>query len=191
MSVETTVVVAKPVINLRLFTIRIITAVSLFAVLGKANVWLDTATNSILALGYRALLLLLPLTLLVLGRRSLSVTLLCAALGLILLAVTSNQGVVMFAAALFAYGIAIAGYLIKSEAAQTKEGAAYNRVAMNMGSLLALLAYPIVVEPLLRLADQRIGWSIAYSELNPECLPPTLLGSQVAPTAPPACTAPW
>ena len=73
MSVETTVAVAKPVINLRLFTIRIITAVSLFAVLGKANVWLDTATNSILALGYRALLLLLPLTLLVLGRRSLSV----------------------------------------------------------------------------------------------------------------------
>ena len=67
MSVQTTAAVAKPVINIRLFTIRIITAVSLFAVLGKANVWLDTATNSILALGYRALLLLLPLTLLVLG----------------------------------------------------------------------------------------------------------------------------
>ena len=146
MSLETTAVVAKPVINLRLFTIRIITAVALFAVLGKANVWLDTATNSILALGYRALLLLLPLTLLVLGRRSLSVTLLCAAAGLVLLAVTRNQGVVMFAAALFAYGIAIAGYLIKSEAAQTKEGAAYNRVAMNMGSLLAGL---ILLSPLL------------------------------------------
>ena len=146
MSVQTTAAVAKPVINVRLFLIRIITAVSLFAVLGKANVWLDTATNSILALGYRALLLLLPLTLLVLGRRSLSVTLTCAALGLVLLAVTSNQGVVMFAAALFAYGIAIAGYLIKSEAAQTKEGAAYNRVAMNMGSLLAGL---ILLSPLL------------------------------------------
>jgi hypothetical protein len=134
MSVQTTAAVAKPVINIRLFMIRIITAVSLFAVLGKANVWLDTATNSILALGYRALLLLLPLTLLVLGRRSLSVTLTCAAAGLVL------------AAALFAYGIAIAGYLIKSEAAQTKEGAAYNRVAMNMGSLLAGL---ILLSPLL------------------------------------------
>lgn len=150
MSIETTAAIAKPVINIRLFTIRIITAVSLFAVLGKANVWLDTATNSILALGYRALLLLLPLTLLVLGRRSLSVTLLCAALGLVLLAVTSNQGMVMFAAALFAYGIAIAGYLIKSEAAQTKEGAAYNRVAMNMGSLLAGLSLlsPLLTPPL-------------------------------------------
>lgn len=146
MSIETTVAVAKPVINVRLFVIRMITAVSLFAVLGKANVWLDTATNSILALGYRALLLLLPLTLLILGRRSLSVTLLCASLGLVLLALTSNQGMVMFAAALFAYGIAIAGYLIKSEAAQTKEGAAYNRVAMNMGSLVAGL---ILLSPLL------------------------------------------
>ncbi|MFJ4494988.1 hypothetical protein [Pseudomonas atacamensis] len=146
MSIETTVAAAKPVINVRLFVIRMITAVSLFAVLGKANVWLDTATNSILALGYRALLLLLPLTLLILGRRSLSVTLLCASLGLVLLALTSQQGMVMFAAGLFAYGIAIAGYLIKSEAAQTREGAAYNRVAMNMGSLVAGL---ILLSPLL------------------------------------------
>lgn len=146
MSIETTVAAAKPVINVRLFVIRMITAVSLFAVLGKANVWLDTATNSILALGYRALLLLLPLTLLILGRRSLSVTLLCASLGLALLALTSQQGVVMFAAGLFAYGIAIAGYLIKSEAAQTREGAAYNRVAMNMGSLVAGV---ILLSPLL------------------------------------------
>ncbi|UZE30109.1 hypothetical protein AB3464_21645 [Pseudomonas asplenii] len=137
MSLETTAEMTKPAVNVRLFIIRIITAVSLFAVLGKANVWLDTATNSILALGYRALLLLLPLTLLLLGRRSLGVTLLCAAGGLVLLALTKDQGIVMFGAALFAYGIAIAGYLIKSEAAQTKEGAAYNRVAMNMGSLIA------------------------------------------------------
>ncbi len=129
MSLETTAEMTKPAVNVRLFIIRIITAVSLFAVLGKANVWLDTATNSILALGYRALLLLLPLTLLLLGRRSLGVTLLCAAGGLVLLALTKDQGIVMFGAALFAYGIAIAGYLIKSEAAQTKEGAAYNRGA--------------------------------------------------------------
>jgi hypothetical protein len=129
--------VAKPAVNVRLFLIRIITAVSLFAVLGKANVWLDTATNSILALGYRALLLLLPLTLLCFGKRALSASLLCAAMGLLLLAVSDQASLGMVAAVLFAYGIAIAGYLIKSEAAQTKEGAAYNRVAMNTGSLIA------------------------------------------------------
>lgn len=34
--------------------------------------------------------------------------------------------------------------------------------ASNLGSLLALLAYPILVEPTLALADQRIGWSLGY-----------------------------
>ncbi len=34
--------------------------------------------------------------------------------------------------------------------------------ASNLGSLLALLAYPIVVEPLFTLAGQRYGWSAAY-----------------------------
>jgi hypothetical protein len=51
--------------------------VSPFAEFDKANVWLDAATNSVLALGYRPLLLLLPSALWVLGRRSLSFTLLC------------------------------------------------------------------------------------------------------------------
>jgi hypothetical protein len=35
-------------------------------------------------------------------------------------------------------------------------------VASNIGSLLALLAYPIVVEPTLRLHVQTVGWSLAY-----------------------------
>lgn len=34
--------------------------------------------------------------------------------------------------------------------------------ASNLGSLIALLAYPIVVEPLFPLAGQRYGWSGAY-----------------------------
>jgi spermidine synthase len=35
--------------------------------------------------------------------------------------------------------------------------------ASNLGSLLALLAYPIVVEPLLALHDQRLGWTLGYA----------------------------
>ena len=35
-------------------------------------------------------------------------------------------------------------------------------VASNVGSLLALLAYPILVEPTLRLRVQTLGWSLAY-----------------------------
>ncbi|CAN5289161.1 fused MFS/spermidine synthase [soil metagenome] len=36
-------------------------------------------------------------------------------------------------------------------------------VASNLGSLIALLAYPIVVEPTLRLSSQTLSWSIGYS----------------------------
>src|SRR5436190_4636970 len=35
--------------------------------------------------------------------------------------------------------------------------------ASNLGSLLALLAYPLLVEPLATLAHQRLGWSAAYA----------------------------
>ena len=35
--------------------------------------------------------------------------------------------------------------------------------ASNLGSLLALLAYPAVVEPLLRLKTQTLGWSFGYA----------------------------
>lgn len=34
--------------------------------------------------------------------------------------------------------------------------------ASNLGSLLALLAYPLIVEPTLTLAHQRLGWSVGY-----------------------------
>jgi SAM-dependent methyltransferase len=34
--------------------------------------------------------------------------------------------------------------------------------ASNLGSLLALLAYPLIVEPGLTLAGQRLGWSLGY-----------------------------
>jgi hypothetical protein len=36
-------------------------------------------------------------------------------------------------------------------------------VASNLGSLLALLAYPVLVEPLLRLRVQTLAWSLGYA----------------------------
>ena len=35
-------------------------------------------------------------------------------------------------------------------------------VASNMGSLMALISYPVLVEPLLRLRTQTLGWSAGY-----------------------------
>ena len=37
--------------------------------------------------------------------------------------------------------------------------------ASNLGSLLSLVAYPVVVEPLTQLTDQRMGWSLGYGVL--------------------------
>lgn len=37
--------------------------------------------------------------------------------------------------------------------------------ASNLGSLLALVAYPAVIEPLTRLSSQRFGWSLGYAAL--------------------------
>ncbi len=41
----------------------------------------------------------------------------------------------------------------------------YLYAASNAGSLLALLSYPFLLEPLIGLADQRLFWSIAYALL--------------------------
>lgn len=41
----------------------------------------------------------------------------------------------------------------------------YLYAASNAGSLLALLSYPFLLEPLIGLADQRVFWSIAYALL--------------------------
>jgi len=123
--------------NLHLIAIRVVTAVTLFAVLGEANVWLDATTNTVLALGYRFGLVLLPLTLTVMGARSLVVSLVFMAVGATLLALQDGIATSLAAACLFSYGAAVSGYLIKNVAAQTKRGSANNRVAMNVGALVA------------------------------------------------------
>ncbi|MBB3610456.1 hypothetical protein [Rhizobium sp. BK602] len=132
--------------NLHLIMIRVITAVTLFAVLGEANVWLDTTTNTVLALGYRFGLVLLPLTLNALGARSLVTSLAFMAAGAALLSLQGGIAQSVAAACLFSYGAAVSGYLIKNVAAQTKRGAANNRVAMNVGSLVAgiIIMLPIL-----------------------------------------------
>ena len=123
--------------SLHLVVIRVITAVTLFAVLGEANVWLDTTTNTVLALGYRFGLVLLPMTLSLTGGRSLVTALAFMAAGAGLLSVSGEVTTSIAAACLFSYGAAVSGYLIKNVAAQTKRGSANNRVALNVGSLVA------------------------------------------------------
>jgi hypothetical protein len=134
---------AAPRINSSIFHLRILTAVCLFAVLAKANIWLDPLANGLIAMGYRVLLIATPLTVFLLGRRSLGFSLAASSAGLLLMPETPVLA--LAGAVFFAYGISVSGFLIKSEAAQTKKGAAYNKIALNVGSLLAgiILFYPM------------------------------------------------
>ena len=61
--------------------------------------------------------------------------------------------------------------------------------ASNLGSMLALLAYPLVVEPNLRLAQQSIAWTVGYwlyVVLALGCVADRLEGSRREPSAAPA-----
>lgn len=75
---------------------------------------------------------------------------------------TTKVGVVFFA-------ISAGAPLIQLWFANTKDPAAKDPYflysASNLGSLLALLAYPFVVEPLLALKDQSLLWSMAFAGL--------------------------
>ncbi|WP_310622341.1 MFS transporter [Flexibacterium corallicola] len=129
--------------SIKFVLIRIFTAVTLFATLGKANVWLDTASNTILALGYRIELVLLPLTFALLGTRALIFSFAVMSGGVVLFALGDKSMVTLLAALLFAYGAAISGFLLKNVAAQSKNGAAKNRMALNAGALMGGLCIMI------------------------------------------------
>lgn len=124
--------------------LRMLSAIVLFALLGQANVWLDATNNIVLATGYRLLLILTPLTLLLFGPFALRVTLFAALAGIILLAVPAGPGLQAVAVLLFGYGVAVLGYIVKKEAAATPAGAANNKIMLNVGSFCAgvVLLYP-------------------------------------------------
>lgn len=128
----------------QLLLLRMVSAIALFSLLGQANVWLDTASNALLAFGYRFLLILTPLTLGLFGQRALIVTLSVSLLGIVLLALNVATGVNWLAVVLFSYGVAVLGYIVKNDAARTPAGAANNKIMLNLGSLCAglLLLYP-------------------------------------------------
>ncbi|KTC84770.1 hypothetical protein [Legionella drozanskii] len=118
------------------FYIRFVTATCLFALLGKANIWLSPLSNIILAIGYRFFLLLSPLFNQVSKNYTVSVCLMLSALGICLLC-SSNESILVLGAILVGVGLSVSGYVIKAKASETPSGAAYNKIALNFGSLAA------------------------------------------------------
>lgn len=104
--------------------------------------------------------------------------------------------------------ISSAGPLLQAWFSRSDHRAAANPyflyAASNLGSMLALLGYPLLVEPGLTLAQQRWGWSIAYvlfgalaliagsmAMRRPRPLAPTTAAATTAATTAPIETISW
>ena len=59
----------------------------------------------------------------------------------------------------------------------------------NFASLLALLSYPVLIEPFLPLAAQSISWSVAYAVFAVLCAATALVGAKNARATPPDASA--
>lgn len=113
--------------------LRILMAMVLFLMMAQSNLWADTQTHLVLAVGYRALLLATPFFVHFGYSRGLSTSLLLGIFALGFAYFSFNA----WALGLFALSMAVSGYICKFSNSQTTRGAADNKVALNIGSLAA------------------------------------------------------
>lgn len=111
--------------------IRLLTAMVLFVFLSQVNVWADTQTHLVLAVGYRAFLLAAPLFLILGMKRGMRLALGLGVVAVIFSFVSFNS----FALGLFALSMAVSGYLCKYLNSHTAKGAADNKVSLNIGAI--------------------------------------------------------
>ena len=117
--------------RIKMMWIRILSAAALFLILAQANVWADTQAHLVLAVGYRAFLIAAPLFL----GMGLSTAMRMALTLCVLGTVGALFSVNAFSLGILALGMAISGYFAKYVAAHTSQGAAENKVSLNIGSL--------------------------------------------------------
>ncbi len=117
--------------NLNLYVARLLSALCLFLILAAANVWLDPLNNTLLVLGYRLFIIATPFLLLVFRQYLTIAAFIATQLGLL----AWLQQWMLVGTLLFATGIAISGYMLKYYAAFSTEGAAGNKIALNVGSI--------------------------------------------------------
>ena len=105
----------------------------LFTLLSIANLWLSPIANTALALGYRLFILLTPFLFLLFRHKITIASFVIIEIGLFALLFNFTiLGIIMFA-----IGIATSGYMLKYYASFTTRGAANNKMAFNIGNMLA------------------------------------------------------
>lgn len=112
---------------------RLLSACVFCLILAKANTWLDTLNNTVLVFGYRSFILLAPLFLLFAKRWITFFSFFASIIGM---GFWFNH-YLLLGTILFSAGMAIGGYVLKYHASKTPNGAANNRIALNIGGILS------------------------------------------------------
>lgn len=116
-----------------LYLSRFLSALVLFVLIAKANVWVDTLSNTILVLGYRFFIIFAPFFLIFGHRNIAAICFALAGAGVFLW----MHSIDLLGAILIAMGMAVGGYVLKFHAAKTSGGAAGNKISLNVGSFLS------------------------------------------------------
>jgi hypothetical protein len=149
--------------------VRCLTATTLFLMLAKVNVWTNTSTHIILAVGYRALLLSAPAFMCLGLNRGLRYSLVIGLLSAVSLFYSINPISIFF----FALSMAVSGYICKYVNSKTIKGAADNKVSLNIGSMISggLILIISMKSLLLGLCVAMLAVTVFYSfrlDLNEE-----------------------
>jgi hypothetical protein len=128
----------------KMMWVRVLSAMVLFLILTQANVWTDTKSHLVLAVGYRAFIFCAPLFLYFGLNNAMILSLALCCLGVVGAFFSVNS----ISLGIFALGMAVSGYLAKYVAAHSSQGAADNKVSLNIGSLASGLI-------LIYVADQK------------------------------------
>ncbi len=119
--------------NIDIYFSRLISALCLFWILAEANVWLDPTNNVLLVLGYRLFILFTPFLFLFFRHKLTFAAMFLLELGIALwLLDLTLMGTVCFA-----IGISVSGYMLKYYSSFSTKGAAGNKIALNLGSILS------------------------------------------------------
>jgi hypothetical protein len=116
-----------------IYIARIMSACCFYLFLTKANTWLDKTDNMVMVFGYRSFILLAPLFLVICKRWMTFFAFFISSLGVIFWFYNQN----LLGAILFSAGMAVGGYVLKYQASKSANGAANNRIAMNIGGMLS------------------------------------------------------
>ena len=122
--------------NLDIYTSRLLSAFCLFIILSQANVFLDPVNNTLLVLGYRFFILATPVLFHLFSHRLTFIAFALIEMGLMAwLLKYPIAGTILFAT-----GMSVSGYMLKYYSAASTKGAAGNKIALNLGSILSGLA---------------------------------------------------